>query len=178
MSNNDANGMNSDIAVVGMVCRFPGAQNISQFWENLKGGVESITFYSDEELEEAGNDPALLSNPYYVKAASSLEGVDQFDAAFFGIHPREAEVMDPHQRILIECAWECLETAGYDPETYKGYIGIYAGAGINRYWTNNLASNRDLLARLIHLQLITTNEKDYLTTRISYKLNLRGPSVN
>ena len=91
-------------------------------------GVESIVFFSDQELAAAGVDPALLRSPDYVKASGVLDDIDLFDAAFFGITPREAEIIDPQQRLFLECAWEALEHAGYDPESYDGPIGVYAGA--------------------------------------------------
>jgi len=126
----------SEIAIVGMVCRFPGAKNVGEFWQNLRDGVESITFLKDEQLERSGVDPALQTNPHYVKAASMLEDVELFDAAFFGLTPREAEIMDPQQRLFLECAWEALEQAGYDSETYPGAIGLFAGARTNTYLFN------------------------------------------
>ncbi|MFN6565611.1 SDR family NAD(P)-dependent oxidoreductase [Dendronalium sp. ChiSLP03b] len=179
----------SDIAVIGMSCRFPGANNIDEFWQNLCNGVESISFFSDEEIIAAGVDPALVKNPNYVKAKPILSDVESFDADFFGYSTKEAELLDPQQRLLLECAWESLETAGYNPLTYDGAIGIYAGAVMNTYLLNNVYPNRHQLDINDNLQVATTdsmgglqmmvaNDKDYLTTRISYKLNLTGPSVN
>src|ERR1700730_11077843 len=109
----------NDIAVIGMGGRFPGARNLTEFWRNLRDGVESIPFLTDDELRLAGVDPETLSNPNYVKATGMLEGVELFDAAFFRFSPREAELLDPQQRIFMECAWEGLEHAGYDPEKYQ-----------------------------------------------------------
>ncbi len=179
----------SDIAVIGMSCRFPGANNIDEFWQNLCNGVESISFFSDEEIIAAGIDPALVKNPNYVKAKPILSDVESFDADFFGYSTKEAELLDPQQRLLLECAWESLEAAGYNPLTYDGAIGIYAGAVMNTYLLNNIYPNRHQLDINDNLQVATTdsmgglqmmvaNDKDYLTTRISYKLNLTGPSVN
>ncbi|BAY78558.1 beta-ketoacyl synthase [Nostoc linckia NIES-25] len=179
----------SDIAVIGMSCRFPGANNIDEFWQNLCNGVESISFFSDEEVIKAGVDPALVKNPHYVKAKPILSDVESFDADFFGYSTKEAELLDPQQRLLLECAWESLETAGYNPLTYNGAIGIYAGAVMNTYLLNNVYPNRHQLDindnlqvatidSMGGLQMMVANDKDYLTTRISYKLNLTGPSVN
>jgi malonyl CoA-acyl carrier protein transacylase len=180
---------NSDIAVIGMSCRFPGANNIDEFWQNLVNGVESISFFSDEEVIAAGIDPKLVKNPNYVKAKPILTDIETFDAEFFGYSSREAELMDPQQRLLLECAWESLEDAGYNPFNYDGAIGIYAGALMNTYLLNNIYPNRHNLDINDSLQVTTVdsmgglqmmigNDKDYLTTRISYKLNLTGPSVN
>lgn len=180
------------IAVIGMAGRFPGAASIDQFWANLRDGVESITFFSDEEMQAAGVDPHLLQHPHYVKASPVLENVDGFDAEFFGYTPREAELLDPQQRLMLECAWEALEDAGYNPFRYAaegGAIALYAGAAMNTYVLNQVYPNRDrldendslgvvTLSSLGGFQLAVANDKDYLTTRVSYKLNLTGASVN
>src|SRR5262249_30737685 len=118
------------IAVIGMSGRFPGAQNVAEFWENLREGVESISFFSRQELEAAGLGPALLNHPALVNAGGVLDGIELFDASFFGFSPREAEVLDPQQRLFMECAWQALEDAGYEPETFDGAIGVYAGAAL------------------------------------------------
>lgn len=165
-----------EIAIIGMSGRFPGAKNIDQFWDNLKNSVESITFFTDDELLNAGVAKELLSNPKFVKAGALLGDVDRFDASFFGFSPREAEILDPQQRILLEGAWEALENAGYDPETYQGLIGVYVGAGLNTYMLN-LLGDRQVLESNSSLQLALANDKDYLATRISYKLNLKGSSI-
>jgi amino acid adenylation domain-containing protein len=164
-----------EIAVIGMAGRFPGAKNIHEFWDNLKNGVESISFFSDEELEEAGVGPTLINHPTYVKARGVVDNAECFDASFFGYTPAEAKIMDPQVRIFHECAWEALEEAGYDPETYKGKIGIYAGASMNLFWQTLcvLSGATRALDAFSAYQLI---DKDYLTTRISFKFNLRGPS--
>src|SRR5882762_8558826 len=104
--------------------RFPGAKNLAEFWQNLKNGVESISFFSRAELEAAGREPALLNHPDFVNAGSVLNGIELFDALFFGFNPREAEIIDPQQRIFLECTWEALEHAGYDSTTYGGSIGV------------------------------------------------------
>jgi acyl transferase domain-containing protein len=115
------------IAIIGLDCRFPGARDAAAFWENLKGGVESVSFFSDEELAATGVDPELLRNPNYIKARSLLDDIDLFDAEFFGYSPKEAAAMDPQQRVFLETAWQALENAGYDGEKYDGAIGVFAG---------------------------------------------------
>ncbi len=178
-----------DIAVIGLACRFPGAETVEQFWQNLSDGVESISFFTDAEMLAAGVDPQLLQQPTYVKASPILGEIESFDAEFFGYTPKEAALIDPQQRLLLECAWESLEDAGYDPGTYGGAISLYAGASMNTFLLNNVYPNRHQLDTHDPLQTLTlssmggfqmtvANDKDYLTTRVSYKLNLRGPSVN
>ncbi|HEX8129281.1 MAG TPA: amino acid adenylation domain-containing protein, partial [Pyrinomonadaceae bacterium] len=167
-----------DIAVIGMAGRFPGARNVAEFWRNLRDGVESISFFTDEELSASGLDDAMLSHPSYVRAAGVLDDIEQFAAPFFGINPREAEVIDPQHRLFLECAWEALEDAGYNSETYEGRIGVYAGAGMNTYLLYNLYSNREVIRAVGDFQAMIGNDKDFLPTRVSYKLNLRGPSVS
>jgi natural product biosynthesis luciferase-like monooxygenase protein/amino acid adenylation domain-containing protein len=164
------------IAIIGLACRFPGARNIEEFWQNIKNGVESISVFSDQELLESGVEPALLRNPSYVRASATLEDIDRFDATFFGFNRREAEVLDPQQRLFLECAYTALEHAGYDSERYEGLIGVYAGVGANGY-VYNLLENRELVAALGEYQIALANEKDFLATRLAYKLNLRGPSA-
>ncbi|GAB1539414.1 beta-ketoacyl synthase N-terminal-like domain-containing protein [Scytonema sp. NUACC21] len=166
-----------EIAIVGMVGRFPGANNLEEFWQNLQNGVESIEFFSDEELKSAGIDLDKVNDPNYVKAGSVLEDIELFDASFFGFNPREAECIDPQQRIFLECAWEALESAGYDSKQYKGLIGVYAGTSINNYFIN-LYSNQNVRNSIDEQQLVFANDKDFLTTRVSYKLELEGPSVD
>lgn len=165
------------IAIIGMSGRFPGAANVNEFWTNLENGVESIHFFTDEELLAAGVDSKQLGNPNYVKAKPVLDGIELFDAAFFRISPLEAEVLDPQQRIFLECAWESLENAGYDPNRYDGRIGVYAGGDLNWYLINNLATNLDVVANVSGLSLITSIDSNYMATRVSYQLNLRGPSI-
>jgi acyl transferase domain-containing protein len=137
------NGLSGyEIAVIGMAGRFPGARSIHEFWENLENGKESISFFSDKELAEPGGTPGLQESPNYVKAKGILEGVDCFDASFFNYTLPEAEMMDPQFRILHEFSWKALEDAGYDPETYEGYIGFYAGATTNLYWIARMLNRR------------------------------------
>lgn len=170
--------MEQHIAIVGMACRFPGARNIDEFWENLRRGVESVTFFSREELLAEGISETLLKDPQYVRANAILDDIDRFDADFFGLTPREAQITDPQHRLFLECAWESLEHAGYYPEGYAGKIGVYAGAGMSSYLLSNLIPNAHLLESVNHFQLLMGNDKDYAPTRTSYKLNLKGPSVN
>ena len=173
MSTNQIEG----IAIVGMAGRFPGANDISEYWRNLQSGVESITFFTDEELKQSGVEPARSKAPNFVKAKGAIENGDMFDAAFFGFTPREAEIMDPQHRLFMECVWTALENAGYDPETYPGAIGLYGGEGMNTYLLLNLMSNRDLLDSVGLLQASVQNRGDHLTTHVAYELNLKGPSV-
>src|SRR5919205_1813884 len=119
------------IAIVGMAGRFPGAKNLDEFWRNLRAGVESITFFSDEQLRASGVSDAMLEDPQYVKAAGVLDDIELFDAPFFNFTPREAEVTDPQQRLFLECAWQALENAGYVGESFNGSIAVYAGAALS-----------------------------------------------
>ncbi|MDJ0795566.1 MAG: thioester reductase domain-containing protein [Calothrix sp. MO_167.B12] len=167
-----------EIAIIGISGRFPGAKNVDEFWQNLKDGVESITFFSDEELESVGVEASDLADPNYVKAAPLLADIDLFDAAFFGFSPKEAAITDPQHRLFLTCAWEALEDAGYDSESYKGSIGIYAGTAMSSYLLSNLYPNHELIKSVGKLQTIIGNDKDYLVSRVSYKLNLKGPSVS
>jgi acyl transferase domain-containing protein/thioesterase domain-containing protein/acyl carrier protein len=174
-TNNEIEG---DIAIIGMSGRFPGAKNIDEFWKNLKNGVESITFFSDQELIDSGIKPSVLTDTRYVKAKGILDNVAGFDATFFGLSPKEAEITGPQQRLFLECAWEALENAAYDPQTYSGAIGIYGGmGGIDTYFSKNLSVNQTVIDSTDKFQLLIGNDKDFLCTRISYKLNLNGPSV-
>ncbi|HEU4322644.1 MAG TPA: type I polyketide synthase, partial [Roseiflexaceae bacterium] len=164
------------VAIVGMAGRFPGAESVEQFWQNLRDGVESIRFFGDEELGAAGIPPALLRDPRYVKARPVLGAVDGFDAAFFGYTPREAALMDPQHRLFMEVSWEALEQAGYAGPDYAGTVGIFGGASISTYLLN-LYANPAFVASIDPLQTIIGNDKDSLTTSVSYKLNLKGPSL-
>jgi acyl transferase domain-containing protein len=166
------------IAVIGIGARFPGARNAAELWRNLRDGVESISFFTTEELAAAGIDPGLLADPRYVPAKGALEDADRFDAAFFGFTPREAEVMDPQHRVFLECAWEALEDAGHDPGSPAGRIGVYAGSGASSYLLNNLLPNAARLESLGDLQAVLLNDRDFLATRTAYELDLRGPSVS
>ncbi|MCC5667071.1 SDR family NAD(P)-dependent oxidoreductase [Nostoc sp. CHAB 5784] len=166
-----------EIAIIGMAGRFPGANDLHQFWQNLQDGVESATLLTDEQLQKSGVVPSLLQHPDYVKVAATLENIECFDAEFFGFSPREAEILDPQHRLFLECAWSALEDAGYDPQSYAGAIAVYAGSAMNSYLLN-LISHPTIQANVNRYQLFLSNDKDFLTTRVSYKLNLRGPSVD
>jgi acyl transferase domain-containing protein len=165
------------IAIIGMSARFPGAKNPTEFWHNLRDGVESIRFFSDSELEAAGVPPTTLRQPNYVRAKARLDDADLFDAALFGINPREAELMDPQHRVFLECCWEALEDAGYDPDSYSGAIGVYAGASLNTYLFN-ICSQSELVRIVGGFQIAIGNDKDFIPTRAAYKLNLHGPALN
>jgi acyl transferase domain-containing protein/acyl carrier protein len=165
-----------DVAIIGMAGRFPQSGSVDEFWQNLRDGKECITFFSEPEMASAGVGPAIYRNPHYVRAGGVLKDFDRFDARFFGYSAREAEIIDPQQRLFLECAWEALEQAAYDTESYDGVIGVYGGASMSRY-LRNLYSNVELVASVGVFQIGLANDKDFLTTRVSYKLNLEGPSV-
>ncbi|WP_254173683.1 non-ribosomal peptide synthetase/type I polyketide synthase [Planktothrix pseudagardhii] len=177
----------TDIAIIGMSGRFPGAENIEAFWQNLRDGIESIDFFSDEEIEL--EDSSLLQQPNYIKANSILPNIDLFDAEFFNYSPKEAEITDPQQRIFLECAWNAFENAGYNPKTYQGAVGVYGGASISTYLINNIcphlgfSPHRPFLSHRLfrganEFQVEQGNGGDHLPMRVSYKFNLTGPSVN
>ncbi|HEU5383896.1 MAG TPA: polyketide synthase, partial [Ktedonobacteraceae bacterium] len=175
----DSDGV--EIAVVGIAGRFPGAKDLDEYWYNLCNGIESITFFSEEELRDAGVSPEVLHNPNYVKAAAILDDVAGFDADFFEMSPHEAEITDPQHRLLLECAWQALENAGYTPDAYQGNIGVFAGASSSPYIFNVLSQQLSLAQSLHahHGQPASIGNNAYaLSTRISYKLNLHGPSLN
>jgi acyl transferase domain-containing protein len=165
------------IAVIGLSGRFPKSPNIERYWGNLERGNPCVTFFSDEELRSAGVPDAILSNPSYVKASGFLEQADLFDAEFFNFTPREAEITDPQHRLFLECAWEALELAGYDPAACSQKIGIFGGCSFNSYLITNLLPNEELRKAMDPAQLLLFNDKDHLCTKVSYKLNLTGPSV-
>jgi acyl transferase domain-containing protein/acyl carrier protein len=177
MRRNERRRAREDIAIIGMSGRFPGARNIAEFWDNLRNGVESITSFSRSELEASGVPQSAFDNPDFVPAGSVIEDSDLFDADFFGFSPREAESLDPQQRLFLETAWHALEDAGYVPESFPGLIGVYGGCAMSTY-LNHLQSNPRFMALLGYLQVYIGNDKDYLTTHVSYKLNLKGPSFS
>lgn len=173
------NNIKNHVAIIGMVGRFPAATNIDELWENLYAGAESITFFADDELD-LSIDSTQRQKPNYVRARGVLKGAEEFDARFFGMSPRQAQLMDPQQRVFLEASWEALENAGYDPDDFDGSIGVYAGMGNagQSYYINNVLSNPDIVDSIGEFQTFLLNEKDYLATRVSYKLNLTGPSLN
>ncbi len=163
-----------DVAIIGMACNVPGANSVDTFWHNLCAGVESIQTFTDDELRESGVDQAVLQDPFYVKAGSVLDDPSLFDAAFFGYSPREARMLDPQQRLFLESAWQALEDAGYDSDRYEGRIGVYGGALMNTYLLRT-----ELLSDFFddYLASLLAGHNDYLATRVSYHLNLKGPSI-
>jgi len=176
MKNTDTADHLGEIAIVGMTGRFPGARNLEEFWRNLRDGVESITFYTAEELLASGVNREILDDKHYVRAGAILPDIELFDASFFGFTPREAEITDPQHRVFLECAWEALESAGYRPDACQKRVGIYAGVSTTTYaW--NVLSDPDLVGAAGGMQIEIGNDKDYLATRVSYKLNLTGPSI-
>src|SRR5271169_475350 len=178
MNSSHSDGSIGDIAIVGMSGRFPGARDLDQFWQNLCDGVESISSFSEQELAASGIDSTLARQQNYVPSAAILENIDMFDAGLFGCTPKEAQIMDPQQRLFMECAWEALEDAGTNPETYNGQIAVYAGANISNYLLFNLYPRRGLRDFVQDFQMLIGNAQDYLASRTSYKLNLTGPSVS
>jgi acyl transferase domain-containing protein/acyl carrier protein len=170
-------GADGDIAVIGMSGRFPKAADIEIFWRNLCDGVEAVSFFADEDLEFSGVENGMRHDPNYVRAKAVLDEVEQFDSEFFGFNPREADVMDPQHRLALETAWHALEDAGYDPQRYSDEIGVFVGASVNTYLWNNLYPNRRLIDSVGIYQITLGNDKDFLPTRISYKLGLKGPSM-
>jgi acyl transferase domain-containing protein/thioesterase domain-containing protein len=175
----DQDSSENDIAIVGMAAHVTGARNIDEFWRNLRDGVESIRRYTDEELLAEGETPEMLRKPNYVRAAGPLPGMEMFDGEFFGFSPKESAIMDPQHRHFLECAWEALENAGHPPERFAGPIGVFAGCGMGSYFYFNLCSNPELVESVgLFLLRHTGNDKDFLATRVSYLLNLRGPSIN
>ncbi|MBB82918.1 MAG: hypothetical protein CL931_03815, partial [Deltaproteobacteria bacterium] len=166
----------TEIAVIGMAGRFPGAPDLDHFWQNLAAGRESIRRLDEATLRERGVAEALLANPAYVPAVGELDEADGFDHAFFGVSPREAEILDPQQRAFLECAWSALEDSACDPERFAGPIGVFGSAGMNGYLLN-LYANADIRQSVSPYELFVANDKDFLASRVSYKLNLRGPSM-
>ncbi|MCP5106413.1 MAG: SDR family NAD(P)-dependent oxidoreductase, partial [bacterium] len=165
-----------EVAVIGMAGRFPQAENVEEFWNKLVDGCECITFFSDRELRESGVKDEYINNPAFIKAYGWLDGIDMFDASFFGYSPLEAELMDPQMCIFHESVWEALEDAGCDPNSYKKLIGLYAGASANFYWQARveMAGKNLVLGTFTSKQF---NDKDFLCTRIAHRLNLNGPAV-
>jgi iturin family lipopeptide synthetase A len=163
-----------EIAVIGMAGRFPAARNIDEYWENIKNGVECIHFFSEEELVNGGISPEIYNRPDYIKSVGGIiEGVEYFDAAFFGYTPTEAELLDPQLRLFHECCWEALEDAGYDPGAYEGLIGLFGGAEDNNEWREKVLLST-IEAGTKHTRILLSS-KDFVTARVSYKLNLKGP---
>ncbi|ELR72270.1 Malonyl CoA-acyl carrier protein transacylase [Fulvivirga imtechensis AK7] len=175
METTKQNIKDTDIAIIGMAGKFPGADNLDQFWDNLKQGVISIKRFSDEDLIENEVNKQDLQHPNYIRAKGTLSDIEYFDGEFFDYTGREAEILDPQIRLLTELSWHALEDAGYVPEKYNGNIGVYTGVTNNLYWqlkmiASGKITNNETLSVAIY------SEKDHVSTRISYKLNLTGPS--
>jgi acyl transferase domain-containing protein len=170
MAEQDVDG----IAIVGMAGRWPGAGDIGRLWQALSQGEEGITSFSEQELIAAGVPEETARDPRYVRAAGVVDGIDLFDAELFGYTPGEAAVTDPQQRLFLECAWEALEDAGCDPDRFPGRIAVYGGASQSTYRLVNLAGRSRTVSGF---QAAIATNSDFLATRVSYKLNLRGPSV-
>src|SRR5690606_29427912 len=170
-------GSSQEIAIIGMAGRFPGAQSINELWEVLKEGKETISFFTPEELDPTIPE-SILNDSLYVKARGIVPSVKEFDADFFGLNQKIATAMDPQQRLFLEIAWEVLEQAGYLPNLHNGIVGVYAGTGMNTYYKNNVIFNEELIDQVVSLQASTVNEKDYISSRVAYHLNLKGPAVS
>jgi len=179
VSYSDAYDPNDGVAIIGLAGRFPGARNVDEFWNNLVDGRETLSFFADDELEPAARDELeARRQPNYVSSRGILDDIELFDAEFFGITAAEAAVMDPQQRVFMETAWEALESAGHDPRTFAGGVGVFAGMSNNYYFLQNLLSREDVTDIVGWLTTMMGNEKDYLATRVSYKLDLKGPALN
>lgn len=165
------------IAIVGMAGRFPGAATVDEFWRMLDEGREAIRYFKPDELD-ASIPAALRADPSYVAARGVIDGVEMFDAGFFGFTAREAEVMDPQHRIFLEICWECLERAGHVPEKYDAPIGVFAGMYNASYFQRHVSRHPEKIERLGEFQVMLSNEKDYITTRVAHKLGLTGPAIS
>jgi len=179
MSDNNEQGIEPGcIAIVGMAGRFPAARSPAELWKLLAGGREATQWLTDEELRAAGVSDAELNDPNYVKASLVLPDMEMFDAEFFGFSKRDAAILDPQHRHFTECAWEALEDAGHPPEKFEGAIGVFAGCGMQAYLPYNLLTNPELKKSVgLFLLRHTGNDKDFLSTRVSYLLDLKGPSL-
>ncbi len=175
--NKQIKNVEDGIAIIGMSGRFPGARNVDELWKNLLDGKESVSFFKKEELD-ANISNEDKNDASYVAARGVFSDADKFDAAFFNMNPRLAEVTDPQQRIFLEVAWEALENSGYAPDKYDGLIGVFAGMGNNTYYPNNVFHNKEAINRVGTFQTMTANEKDYIATRVSYEFNIKGPGLS
>jgi amino acid adenylation domain-containing protein len=165
------------IAIIGLAGRFPGARDIDELWRNLVGGVEGIRFFEEEEIHPS-IDPRLRQDERYVRARGVIEQADAFDAAFFGVNPRLAEVTDPQQRVMLELCWSALEAAGHEPRAFDGMIGVFAGVGNNSYYPTHVLPNQQAIERVGSFQAMISNEKDYVATRVAHALDLGGPALS
>ncbi|MDZ7632076.1 MAG: polyketide synthase [Gemmatimonadaceae bacterium] len=179
MNQNDTEFNGSEIAVIAMAGRFPGAASLEEYWANVRDGVESVHFFSDEELLAAGEDPARLADPGYVRAWPQLQGIESFDAGFFGMSPRDASVMDPQHRIFLEVAWEAMERAGYSGASAPIATGVFAATGMNHYMLYHVVPNREIMRTVGEwLARHNGNDMNFLATRAAYQMNLKGPAMN
>ena len=172
------------IAVVGMAARFPGANSLSEFWDNLRRGEESIVTLSEQDLLAAGIGEKVLANSAYVRRAALLDGIDEFDAEFFGFTPQAARTMDPQHRLFLQSAWHALEDAGHDPAQIEGSVGVFGTSTTSGYLLHNLMSNSDpnlVIGQGVTFEMVNLslhNDKDYLATRVAHQFNLRGPALS
>ena len=169
-------GLEGAVAIIGMAGRFPGAPDLTTLWRNLREGVEGLTRFSEEELRAAGLGSGQIEDARRVPVGGPLDGADLFDADFFQLAPSQAQVLDPQQRLFLECSWQALEAAGCDPSTVPGPVGVYAGSGVSTYLLQ-LLGRAGGLENLDHLSVLTGNDKDYLASRVAFHLDLRGPAV-
>ena len=172
------NELENAVAVLSVACRFPGADSPEEFWQNLAEGKETITFFTDEEMRASGKPEEWIQDPNYVQASPNLKEIRDFDAAFFDMTPREAEILDPQSRIFLEICWEALERGGYPPRDHDGWIGVFGGTSFSTYQLGHLLTRNDVMAEHGWFPIYLANDRDYFTTRVSYKLGLRGPSMN
>lgn len=166
------------IAIIGISARFPKADNISQFWNNLVKGIDCVERFSVDSLRAAGVADTVLNHSKFIPCGGRINDAEMFDASFFGYSPREASLMDPQHRIFLECGWGAIEDSGYDVSRLDCSVGVFASCGMNHYLIHNILANPSIAANSNEIQLILGNDKDFLTTRLSYKLNLRGPSYD
>ena len=165
------------IAIIAMAGRFPGANDIEGFWRNLCEGRDTVTHFEDAALD-ASIPANVRADPNYVRARGVIEGVELFDAGFFGISPREAELMDPQQRVFLELCWECLERGGYEPDAQPRPVGVFAGMYNASYFMRHVQHHPERIANVGEFQVMLGNEKDYIATRVAYKLDLKGPAIS
>ncbi len=169
----------AEIAVIAMAGRFPGAATLEEYWDNVRDGRESVHFFSDEELLAAGEDPSLLADPSYVRAWPQLAGIENFDAGFFGMSPRDASVMDPQHRFFLEVAWEAMERAGYSGKSAPLATGVFAATGMNHYMLYHVVPNKEIMRTVGEwLARHNGNDMNFLATRAAYQMNLKGPAMN
>jgi acyl transferase domain-containing protein len=166
------------IAIVGMAGRFTGAPDVDTLWRKLCAGEECLTRFTAAELLAVGIPRALVEDRSYVPVNGTLSDIEQFDAGFFAMNPREASITDPQHRIFLELAWHAIEHSGHDAARHPGTIGVYAGCGASSYLMNNIYPDRANLAELGAMRIRMATSQEYLATRLSYKLNLTGPSLS